>query len=193
MSPVVTSGALFIPTYNASGATAANVMALVSIGGDFDQASVDGIAASWEDNMKQSLNANWFLDSSHRFVDLSVDPPDELFGASAGDNGSIPGGALPPASACVLSLVAGGGRRRKGRIYFPGQSESQWSDIGTDIANYGTGLSGHFVDYATDIATGFGWLPAVYSRVDGVVRAVQSFGVDDVLDTQRRRQQRIAG
>lgn len=179
------------PYRSTGSATATNVLHFLDIGGAFSQANMDALAQAWRDEMEAALSDDWALGGSVRCLDLSVDPPAELYADAPENFGDIAGTALPPASTAVISLSAGASRRRRGRIYFPGQSETNYDIDGNMQSGYVATLGASFVLAATAIATNCGYVPAVYSRVDGVSRAVVSTGVDDVLDTQRRRQQRL--
>lgn len=183
----------FVPTYTAdTGETAANVMHFIDIGGDFDQATVDGILEAWSVFWAPLSNEGWNLDDTALFRDLSVDPSTDLVAAFESENGQGSGDHLPANCAWVLSLIAGsGGRRGRGRVYVPGLGDS---DAGGSLLGPGfitAALTG-FTTYATTCAVDFGWVPAVYSRTDGIARVVASGSVDNVVDSQRRRSQRLA-
>lgn len=180
------------PYRSTGSATATNVLHFLDIGGAFSQANMDDLCQAWRDEMEAALSDDWALGGTVRCLDLSQDPPAEIYADAPENFGDISGDALTPASTAVVSLSAGASRRRRGRIYFPGQVESNYDLDGNMQAGYVALLAASFSLAATAIATNSGYVPAVYSRVDGVSRAVTSFGVDDVLDTQRRRQQRIS-
>lgn len=191
--PIVPAGLRMVATYQGpGGATAANVLHFVDIGGDFDQATMDGLAQDWADAWAACSSDQWTADPLFECLDLTSDPPALILadsGAPSGTDTSVP---LPPASTVCVSLrAASGGRSGRGRAYLPGVPDS-----GVDSA--GQLLSGTVTDYLGNMAAfgiaagsaGWGW--AVYSRTDGVCRIATTIGVDANLDTQRRRQQRLA-
>lgn len=191
--PVVPLTARLEQTYRSTGAaTATNVLHFITLGGTFTQAVMDDLQLAWSSAMDNVLNANWLIEGAIRCLDLRVDPPDEIFTANADDAGQVTGPALPPACAAVISTSGGANRRRRGRIYLPGMTESEWSDDGQAGTGVAAAIADAFEDFATAAVSSAGWVPAVYSRTDGVSRVVTSFTVDGNLDTQRRRQQRLA-
>ena len=191
--PVVPVGLRMVATYSGpGGATAANVLHFVDIGGDFDQATMDGLAEDWANAWAACSSDEWEADQLFECLDLSVDPPALILADSGAPAGTDTSDPLPPASTVCVSLrAASGGRSGRGRAYLPGVPES-----GVDSA--GQLLGGTVTDYlgnmgAFGIAAGSaGWAWAVYSRTDGVVRIASAIAVDANLDTQRRRQQRLA-
>lgn len=191
--PVVPLTARFEMEMRSTGAaTAFNILHLLDIGGTFNQAMVDDVVTAWITELGPVVNANWVLQGTVRALDLSVDPPTELYSDVSNANGGTSGSALPPACCAVISLVAGAARRRRGRIYLAGQTESEWTDDGQEAAAQASDIANAFTDFATAVASGPGYVPAVYSRADGVARVVQTINVDGTLDTQRRRQARLA-
>lgn len=190
--PAVTGGAQFVATYvGPGGATAANIHALANIGGDFDQAAVDNIADAWADFWSAFASDEWSLNAGMEFRDLRVDPYDVLIagnGAVAGTDSSDP--ELPAIAAVVSISAATGGRRGKGRMYLPGVPASSTSTGGTLDAGFITATLADYVTFSVAVA-GEGWVPAVYSRSDGVVRGVATVGMSPIVDTQRRRQGRL--
>lgn len=190
----VANTAQLVPTYACSdGTTAANVLAFHSIGGDFDTASGDYILNAWLSFWKQMSNVHWLIDATALWKDLSVDPADELVAVCVPDAGDGSGDTLPSNCAWVISLHAGsGGRRGRGRIYVPGLGEGDADGSVLASAFISLALS-EYAAFSLDIATNTGWVPAVYSRTDGVSRVIQSIDVDSTVDSQRRRAQRLAG
>jgi hypothetical protein len=179
--------------YRSSGAASAmNVIHARSIGGNFDEATMLELRNEWALQMKEVINANWIIDGTTRCLDLSVDPPDEIFADSDDAFGLVAGTALPPACTAVISLSAGTSRRRRGRIYLPGMTESKYSDDGQALAGFAGDVIVQAGECFTNWATNSGWVAAVYSRADGVSRGVSTLTVDGNLDTQRRRQGRLA-
>lgn len=191
--PAVPLGLRMVATYTGpGGATAANVLHFLDAGGDFNQATMDDLAVAWADAWAASSSDQWEADQLFECSDLSVDPAPSLFadsGAPAGTDTSIP---LPPASTvCVSVRAPTGGRRGRGRAYLPGVPDSGVDSAGLLLSGTVTDYLGNMTLFGTD-AAGLGWLWAVYSRTDGVVRPITVVGVDGVLDTQRRRQARFA-
>lgn len=181
-----------MPYRSTGAATAYNILHFFDIGGDFDQGTMDGLVNDWADAINPILNANWEVGGTTRCLDLSTDPPGEIFAAGTADDGGVSGPALPPACCACVSLSAGASRRRRGRIYLPGMTESQWSDDGLAGSGVAPAIAAAVQSAATVIPSEHGWALAVYSRLDGVARVVQTLSVDGVLDTQRRRQARLA-
>lgn len=190
--PAVTGGAQFVATYvGPSGATAANIQALENIGGDFDQATIDDIADAWGAFFEAFASDEWALNAGMEFRDLRVDPYDVLVagnGAFPGTDTSDP--ELPAIAACVSVIAATGGRRGRGRFYLPGVPASSTSTGGTLDSGFITATLSDYVDFSLACAA-VGWVPAVYSRTDGVVRGVASVAMSPIVDTQRRRQGRL--
>lgn len=191
--PTVANTMRYVPTYiGPGGATAANVMHLVSIGGVFNQATCDAIATAWVNNVTRIMNENWDAVFAAEFLDLRTDPPPQVF--SSGDNVNGVGSGYPlPAQVCYcLSLAAAsGGRSGRGRVYVPGIGEGDVTDGSIVLSGFVTEAVDAFTDYATGCSA-VGWVPAVYSRTDGVSRIVATISGDQVIDTQRRRVQRLA-
>jgi len=191
--PVVPQSARLVVTYSGQGgATAANVLHFRSVGGDFDQAAGDAILGNWGIFWQQLACSDWTLDATAQWLDLSVDPPEELIAVNAtigGDGGSD---ALPAQVAFCLSLNAGPGRSRKGRIYIPGIGEGDVTDQSKVSGAFVTLAVDEFFDFANQCFTDAEWVPAVYSRTLGVTNVITGAGGDEVIDTQRRRVQRLA-
>lgn len=191
--PVVPLTSQLVVEYSGpGGATAANILHFLSIGGDFDSTAGDIIAQAWGVLHEAIGHEDWNFLSSTLWKDLSVDPADELVLANTPISGDATGGVLPAQCAACISLNAGGGRRRKGRIYYPGIAESYVDDGSLFVGTFGPAVLSEFTTFATTCAVDAGWVPAVYSRTDGVARAVASVGIDSVVDTQRRRVERLA-
>lgn len=182
-----------VATYSGpGGSTAANVLHFIDAGGNFDAATMDDLAAAWATRWAACSSSAWAADSQFETFDLSVDPAPSIIAASgspAGTDSSIP---LPPASTICVSLrTPTGGRRGRGRAYMPGVPDSGVDTAGIIGSGTITDYLANLTLFATDAAS-LGWIWAVYSRTDGVVRVVTALGVDGVLDTQRRRQARLA-
>lgn len=191
--PVVPLGMTMVPTYlGPGGATAANVLAFVNIGGDFDSTTLDGILGSWQAYWTTLTNENWTIDSTAVCTDLRTDPPPIIVAGNTGDNGDGGGDALPAQTSFVVSLRAGGGRSKRGRVYIAGIGEGDVGDDSRVSGAYATLAIDGFVDHATYVGGTFGWVPAVYSRKNSSVALVSSVGADTVIDTQRRRVERLA-
>lgn len=191
--PPVPNTVRLVPQYSAfDGSNAANVLHFFEVGGDFDQATGDGILDLWQDWWVAVSNANWAIDSGALWQDLREDPPPTLTATVAGANGLGSGDAMPSQCCTCMSIRATtGGRRGAGRIYIPGLGDGDATGAifpGTHLTAMQSGLAG----FALDAATDFGWALAVYSRTDGISRIVQSIAVDGVVDTQRRRSGRLA-
>lgn len=191
--PTVPLGLRVVATYlGPGGATAANVMHFINIGGDFDSTAMAHIADGWIGFWKQMASSSWLCNGLMEASDLTVDPPDVIFANGTTETGDGASACLPAQCAFVLSLRSVGGRRGRGRIYLPGITEGDVTDGSQVDAAFVALAVAEFSDYASEIATTDGWLPAIYSRTDGVVRAALTVGADTVVDTQRRRVERLA-
>jgi hypothetical protein len=181
-----------VATYNGpDGATAANVLHFVSIGGDYDQSSGDTIAEEWGAFFEVYSQENWSIDTTLEWFDLSEDPPDVLAVTTDGNNGDSTSPPLPANVAACLSLASSsGGRSGRGRIYLPGIADEYVGGSLLTVPFISATLAA-YTAFATSIAGGVGWVPAVYSRTDGLSRVVTSTGMSNVVDTQRRRTQRL--
>jgi len=98
---------------------------------------------------------------------------------------------LPPQLAVVCSLRTGvlASRAERGRFYMPGPA-SDALDTGVlataTVGTYITGLGAMF-----SAMTGAGLSPAIYSRSAHTVKLVTEYDVGNVLDTQRRRRDKL--
>jgi len=190
--PVVPLTSRLVATYSdAEGATAANVLHFLAIGGDFDETTGDGIAQLWADFFELYSVNSWQIDTALEWTDLRVDPPETLIVNTDGAIGDSTAATLPANVAACLSLsAASGGRSGRGRIYLPGISEEYVTN--SSLSNpFITATIAGYVSFATQCAGTHGWVPAVYSRTDGISRSVLSTGMSTVVDTQRRRSQRL--
>jgi hypothetical protein len=104
----------------------------------------------------------------------------------------VSGPALPPAACACVSLIANTSRRGRGRCYLAGMTESQWGDTGLSVAASNVAIGAAWLAFTNQAGSTASLVPAVYSRADGVSRLVTSIAVDSRLDTQRRRQARVA-
>jgi len=191
--PVVPSTIEVVVEYNgAGGATAANVLHFVQIGGSFNQSTMDDLTAEWELFARTLMSEDWIMSSVNRCIDLREDPPDEIFAQNTPTAGAVLAPTLPAQCAVVLSLSGGGGRRRSGRIYLPGIAESSITDGSRLDPTMQAACADGLDQFVLDAVTNTGWLLAVYSRVNGTSVGVSSISVDGVVDTQRRRVSRLA-
>lgn len=136
------------------------------------------------------MNGNWGISGSCLFTDLSNAALPQFVSGNDDRSGAGSGNTLPPACCLCVGISAGVGKTKHGRMYIPGIGVAD-----VDGGGIGAALAGDAVDaftaYVGAVATSPGVLPAIYSRKDGVARSLLTASVDDVLDTQRRRQQRI--
>lgn len=190
--PVVPNCAQLVPEYGGgSGATAVNVLHFLDIGGGFDQANGDYILQAWIDFWTTIACDQWSVSGLAKWRDLSVDPIDELVAVATGEGGDGSDAPSPAQATPVLSLICkAAGRRGRGRIYLPGMGQEQaygstmiTSYVALAVANFGT--------FSSDIAVNAGWVPAVYSRTDGLARPVVAIDMSRIVDTQRRRAERL--
>lgn len=190
--PVVPSSALVIPTYTGpGGATAANVLAFRSIGGAFDATRMDFIAAEWADFWQAFAADAWSIDVDAEARNLTSDPYGVFIANTGGGTGSDSSDSETPAVAmCVSTQSGSGGRRGRGRFYLPGVPISSIDEAGLIDSGFITATLADYASFGASIA-GVGWVPAVYSRTDGLTRVVESASISPYVDTQRRRQGRL--
>lgn len=190
--PAVTGGAQFVASYDGpSGATAVNIVGLSNIGGDFNQSTVNAIASAWIDFVTAFMSDEWSVRGDIEFRDLRTEPYPILFATTSDAAGTDTSDPLPPQVAlCVSIQAATGGRRGRGRFYLPGVPDSSVSTGGEVDAGLISATLSDLGDFGIACAT-VGWIPAVYSRTDGVVRALAVASISGFIDTQRRRMERI--
>ena len=108
---------------------------------------------------------------------------------------SIPGtvGAQTPApqnAILVQKLTAVGGRRGRGRLFWPGVTEAQLNPDGTLTAAAVTNLQNSFNSFLSGM-TALGNFPRLLHTVEGVApNSITSFSVQSLTATQRRRLRR---
>ena len=190
--PAVLLTSQLVATYGGpDGAFAANVLHFISIGGDFDQGTGDDIATAWGNYWESIGQENWAIDASLEWRDLREDPPEVLNVETLGNNGDSVSAPLPAnVTACLSIAAASGGRSGRGRIYLPGIADEYVTGSLITVPFINAAVEGYQA-FATEVATLSGWVPAVYSRTDGGSRIVASVGMSNVVDTQRRRTQRL--
>lgn len=190
--PTAPDGAQVVFTYTGpGGASAANVLAFRSIGGDFDQTRMDHIAAEWADFWQAFASDAWSIDTDAEAFDLSLDPHPQLIANTGGGAGSDSADSETPQVAVCVSLQSFvAGRRGRGRIYLPGVPISSVDEAGLLDSGFITDTLSDLGDFGTSIA-GVGWVLAVYSRLDSVVRSTAGISISPYCDTQRRRQARL--
>jgi hypothetical protein len=165
----------------------ANVLNFLSIGGDFDQATVDDIALRIAQFKAATLDAEAILLGGTRFLNDSFSPTLELFADNTNEVGGTAGDLAPAQCSYLINTSAGVGRRKRGRIFWPGVDEAKTENGGALVGTTAADISANFADMVGDIAIDQGWLLGVASRSDSVVRGVLSFQVSSYVHTQRRR------
>lgn len=104
------------------------------------------------------------------------------------------GQPLPPQCSVVMSLrTASAGRSGRGRFYLPGLGTSQVSSTGRLISTERAGFVDPFKTYVDAVQTALvdGHL-AVYSKKLGDNTDVVKVDMGDVIDTQRRRRNKLS-
>lgn len=187
------------PVYDANGETPGNVWSQAD-----GQAMVNAAAGvTIPSNMKSALSAQAAV-TSFRLEGRS-DTDDELYGFATGAPGAPVVGTgsalLPPQSAIVVSLIsATPGARGRGRLYFPGFGSQLNTSFrlnsptpGAFLADVKTYLSAVQTAMLAAIVTPpwVGLQLAVRSRTSRSTHQVTQLRVGDVLDTQRRRRDRL--
>lgn len=187
------------PVFDANGETPGNVWDQPD-----GQAMVNAAAAvAVPSRIKQALSAQAAV-TSFRLEGRS-DTDDELYGfATAAPAAPVVGtgsALLPPQSAIVVSLISDTpGARGRGRLYFPGfgsqlattfrLNSPTPSDFVTDVKTYLSALQTAMLA-AIVTPPWVGIQLAVRSRTSRATHTVTSLRVGDVLDTQRRRRDRL--
>lgn len=174
------------------GGTAVNVMHFQRIGGDFDQDTVDGIVDNWKELVNAVCSTKLSTSGSYRFTEGFPVADAELYSASGSGTGSVTGDLYSYGAAFLIRLTAGAGRRRRGRIFLPGVPEAS---VGTGGGIEGTPsatLAAEIAEFVTDVATDYGYLLGVGSRLDGVVRGVSGISLGAYVGSQRPRLGRLS-
>ena len=192
MAAVPDTAQLVVQYSGAGGVTAANVLNFTHIGGDFDSDTATFIQGNWQAYWSTLGVQDYLCLGGSSFRDLRDDPADEVFAGGVDLDGQATSNPLPAQCAICVSVHAGGGRRRRGRIYLPGIADEYVGDDSRYTTGVVTAAVDGIEDFTTEVAVNGGWLLAVYSRMDGVSRGVQEFSCDGVVDTQRRRVERLA-
>lgn len=164
-----------------------NVLNFLSIGGVFDQGTVDGIAALLASFKASTLDAEAIFLGQTKFSNDSFSPTAELFADNTDEVAGTGGDLAPAQCAYLINTSAGVGRRRRGRIFWPGVDEAKTDNGGALVGTTASDIAANFTTLAEDCAFDFGWVIGVASRLDAVVRGVQSFSVSPYIHTQRRR------
>ena len=100
---------------------------------------------------------------------------------------------IPNQCATVVSLRTGvSGRANRGRSYLPGVGPGSLTTSGTIDGGTAAAIALGIADFFTDMGTD-GHNPVVYSRSQRAAIAVTSVVVDEVVDTQRRRRDKLIG
>ena len=170
-----------------------NLLHFVNIGGTFDGDTMDAIVNSWgvevvQNTLSEDLIASGDVRCTLGFPEVT----DELYSSTDDHVGQATGELYAANAAFLVSLSAGSGRRKKGRLYVPGLTETKVADGGFLNGTASSDLLTNVSDFITDVATNHGYLLGVASRVDGVTRAVESLTVSSYIATQRRRLNRVA-
>lgn len=168
-------------------AVGVNVLNFMSIGGSFNQATVDAVADRLASAKAATLDAEVTLLGSTVFRNDSFDPTAELVADNVDETGGSAGDLAPVNCCYLLYLGAGVGRRRRGRVFLPGVDESKVDNGGILVGTTASDILTEWTDAVSDIALGQGWLLGVGSRLDGQVYGAQTLSVSSFVHTQRRR------
>lgn len=164
-----------------------NVLAFSDIGGDNDLSACNTIAGFWADFVNSTLDQEIELLDGMSFVYPAAAPTDEIVSTIGGNTGGSTGDLAPLNCCYQVRTSAGGGRRRKGRIFLPGVDEAKVDNGGLLVGTTAADIADNFETFATAISTTAGFAPGVFSRLDGLVRIVQAIAVPGRVATQRRR------
>lgn len=183
-----------IVNYSGSGGvTATNVLAFHSIGGTFGQTNVNAMTDEWLNLWASIGSVNWSVDAGIEMQSLASDPHPALFGHGDVTNGNLSSANSPANVAmCVSYHTAAGGRSGRGRTYLPGMIDSNV----TDDSRFEDAFIADVIDAYSTFTVAIsvvGWILAVYSRTLNEVNAVSGLSIDGVVDTQRRRVERLSG
>lgn len=164
-------------------------------------------------NIKTAIDANfnnlWISWRSHVFASCAVTDrelqtidlatgkvtgvlPLNLPTDPAGNNSA--GQPLPPQCSIVMSLrTSGAGRSQRGRFYLPGLGTSQVSSTGRLISTERAAFVDPFKTYVDAMMAAITDLHlSVYSRKLGSGDDVLKVDMGDVIDTQRRRRNKLS-
>lgn len=152
---------------------------------------------TWNANLKACWGSNGSLQKVKAYYYDSITGPAGAVGESTG--GPVAGSGsltMPPQCSVVASLLTGiAGRRTRGRIYWPrvtGSLDAGFKISGTPVPAL---LAPAFADFLEDtaLASGLeGLQPVVVSKVGaGALTTVSSVSVGDIIDTQRRRRDKL--
>lgn len=154
-------------------------------------------AGGWYFEWKQNATTTYSM-TALRIYDLETDPPtlliEELYDPATYP-GTASGNPLPPQMAIGLSLRSSQlGRRGRGRVYLPGASVNILStttgEMSTGSAQGIANNFANFRDACFPLTNVLAW--GVFSRVNNQVYDVVDVAVGIVLDTIRRRRNKIA-
>lgn len=124
-------------------------------------------------------------------VDINTGRQQTLAESSVDWPGTATGSAMPADVAVVVTLRSIlANRSGRGRFYLPQPAVSTASSLG----RIGVQLQGDLVNIlqaAWSDAVAAGLTPIVYSRTYRAIRVVSQYGVGDLYDTQRRRENQI--
>lgn len=150
------------------------------------------IAEGWHTVTSQYLSNQWTHLGQTNFIDLTTDPGTEVMAEDEDSVGETAGGVLPAQVAIVVSLDCNFGRSGKGRIYLPGVSEGTVDDSSIFNAGTATAILDEMINWSeTDLFPNQCYL-GVYSRLLGGTSLVLGITIDPVIDTQRRRVERLS-
>lgn len=157
--------------------------------GGLTAAAASGVAiAAWYDNIRplQSVDIVGCICT----VKLGPNETGPAASSTSSGGGVITGtGLLPSATLLVQKVTALGGRRNRGRMYWPGLTEADVDVAGNIAGARVTAFSGGFGDLFADL-TAAGMEPVVLHSDAGAPTPITTFNVESQAATQRRRLRR---
>lgn len=179
--------------YVAKTDAAVNVLHLQGGVDVLDQTTADTIGAAVLDayttsNLDELFSEQWTFDFvTVEAVTEQIGP--FLYNVNSGCNGT--GDGLPLQVAPMIQLYTGqAGRSGRGRIFLPPPVEDKAAEM--SLSSSGATIVNNFASALVSGLDAAGWPMAVWSRKNEALYTVTSTHVDNVLDTQKRRQERLS-
>jgi len=171
---------------------------ITSLGFEWDtttdpQDVTDDLSASWAGSTIQEITTQWTTFAGVQVVFGTADPQEPLtFESSVGsDNGDAGEQVCPPNTALLVKkLTARGGRKGRGRFYYPDVQEAAVDASGTIDSSSLAGYQTRWNDWMSDIVGVDGVvLPVLLhsESSDGSPDEILSTPVQAKVATQRRR------
>lgn len=157
--------------------------------GSLTAAAASAVAiAAWYDNVRPVQVDD--LSGCVALVKLGPDATGPQASSSSSGTGGLTGnGLLPNTAILVQKVTALGGRRNRGRMYWPGLREEDVDSSGNIDGATTTAWSGAMGDLFADLTAG-GMPPVVLHSDGGAPTPITTFNVLSIAATQRNRLRR---